>query len=239
MLTIKKLNFEYPKSEFRLNIENLSFEPGEITAVVGGNGSGKTTLFRVLSGVYEPVNPCFYYRGEAVDSYNKMSCNVVMHNASAGLNAKLTVLQNAQLIARLYNGESKESILAIAEELGIIDLLPRYAHSLSAGQKQKSLLLRTLSATPEIIILDEPTTALDVLAIEKTLEWMLLLKEMGKTVIVSTHHLYELAVLKPNIIGLNAGRVVYNEVGENAMRTPGDAKSIIHSIINKDQDEST
>jgi ABC-type multidrug transport system ATPase subunit len=234
MLQITNLKFQYPKSDFSLQIDDLSFKKGEITALVGGNGCGKTTLFRLLSGVYDPEEPCFSYNNGVIKSeLSDLNCTIVMHNAFGGISPRLTVLQNAQFVARLYGSDSSvANITALAESIGFVEYLHKKPPTLSAGQSRKALLLRTLASDPDIILLDEPTTALDVVGIELTLDWMKKLsEEHGKTVIVSTHNLYELAMLRPNIIGLRDGRVVNDISSSEDISSPEKARDLIHTII--------
>ena len=232
MLNIQNLHFKYPNSDFSLNIDNLTLNTGEITALIGGNGCGKTTLFRLLAGVYEPLSPCFSYQGKQANDLTKLNCRIVVHNAYGGISPRLTVMQNAQFIARLYGSDSSEAaIRSLADTIGISDNLNKKATLLSAGQARKALLLRSLASNPDILLFDEPTTALDVVGIEAMLNWIKSLSEMGKTVVVSTHNLYELGMLKPNIVGLRDGRVVCNHDSKEDISTPNKARELVRTII--------
>lgn len=232
MLNIDGLQFNYPDNSFKLKVDHLEFKKGEVTALVGGNGSGKTTLFRLLAGVYEPLFPCFSYDAVKISHHRKLNCNIVLHNAHAGINSRLTVLQNAQLIARLYCSNSSVShIKKLALSLNIEDLLYKKSNMLSAGQSRKALLLRTMASDPDIVLLDEPTTGLDIVGIEVMLCWIKSLSDAGKIVIVSTHHLYELGILRPKVVGLRGGSIVCQLSSIDDMSSPDKAREIIHSII--------
>ena len=232
MLGIKNLRFSYPNSTFTLEIDDLCFKQGEVSAIIGGNGCGKTTLFRLLACVFEPETPCFNYNGVSSVSLNELGCNIVMHNAYGGINPRLTVLQNAQFTARLFGtNASKRHITELAESIGIGDHLEAKSNQISAGQNQKALLLRTLASNPDIVLLDQPTTGLDVVGIETTLLWIKALSEAGKIVIISTHNLYELGMMQPNVIGLRDGKVVCNITSKEDINSPEKAKELIHSII--------
>jgi|TARA_B110000211_G_scaffold172706_1_gene195012 ABC-type multidrug transport system ATPase subunit len=232
MLNIKNLRFSYPNSAFTLTINDLTFKPGEISALIGGNGCGKTTLFRLLSGVYQPEVPCFSFNGVPKTAHSKLDCNIVMHNSYGGISPRLTVLQNAQFVARLYGcNSSKQHITQLAKSIDISEYLEAKSDQLSAGQSQKAMLLRTLASSPDIVLLDEPTTALDVIGIETTLLWINALSKAGKTVIVSTHHLYELGMMQPHVIGLRDGKIVCDITNKEDISSPKKARELIHSII--------
>lgn len=232
MLRINKLRFSYPSSNFTLDIDDLEFTPGEITAIIGGNGCGKTTLFRLMSGVYLPDSPCFSFNGVNTRKSSDMGCSIVMHNAYGGISPRLTVLQNAQFIARLYGADaSVQRIKELASSINCAEYLSEKSNSLSAGQSQKALLLRTLASNPDIVLLDEPTTALDVVGIETTLKWIKSLADIGKTVVVSTHHLYELGMMQPNVVGMKNGKIVCDLKNKNNITSPVQARDLIHSII--------
>lgn len=232
MLQIKDLVFSFPDKEFQLTIPELTVEQGELIGLVGGNGSGKTTLFKLLSGLYCASKGEFIYQGQPYNSILETSLTIVMHNAYGSLNPMLTVFQEVMLVASLYGIANKEdTIRDYSQQLGCEQLLHKYPRELSAGQKQKGMLLRTLSSSPDVVLLDEPTTGLDVCAIENVISWIELLKKQNKTVIVSSHHPYELTSLKPRLIGLKRGEIKINQSFTDEMDSPNKIREMITTLI--------
>jgi len=232
MLEINNLSFTFPGKKFSLTVPKLNLLKGEVIGLVGGNGSGKTTLFKLLAGIYSPESGEFNYQGKTYKSLLQTPLNIVMHNAYGALNPMLTVLQEARLVSTLYGVcDIDETILNFANMLECEDLLSKRQHELSAGQNQRAMLLRTLASSPDVVLLDEPTTGLDVCAIESILQWIDLLKQNGKTVIISSHHPYELAILKPRIIGMKQGQIKIDTSFEEKLNSPEQIRNMITSLI--------
>ncbi|GAA5141213.1 ABC transporter ATP-binding protein [Thalassotalea piscium] len=232
MIEVKNIAFKYPKSDFKLVVKDLTIERGKVIALVGGNGCGKTTLLRLMCGIYQSDDTQVIYQNKQYKSLIELPLRLVMHNAYAGLNPSLTILQQTKLVAKLYGEKHPvEKIRSVAEQLNVTELLHKKPHELSAGQKQRSMLLRTLSVDPDVILLDEPTTGLDIKAIEQIMGWIDFLKSKGKTIIISTHHPYELSILSPRIIGLHNGNVVTDKQSNKAIQGPDWYRDTINKII--------
>jgi ABC-type nitrate/sulfonate/bicarbonate transport system ATPase subunit len=189
---------------------NLEVARGEFVAVVGPSGSGKTTLLNLISGYLAPTRGTIARRGR--------SCMVYQDD---GLFPWLTARQNialglhAQGAAASRNGR----LGAWLERIGLNGFADHYPHQLSGGMRQRVELARALAVEAELLLLDEPFSALDYLTrMQMRGELARLLAESPRTVLLVTHHLEEAAQLADRIVLLagRPGRIV----GELRLTTP-------------------
>ncbi|KAA3624480.1 MAG: ABC transporter ATP-binding protein [Bacteroidetes bacterium] len=195
-------------------VDDLSFDvkAGEIFGLLGPNGAGKTTTLRMLSGLLTPSS------GEAFINGHSMSNQKIEARKSLGfltgemdLYRRLKPLELLKYFGNLYEVPEKEldeRINHLADVFGINDFKDRYCEKLSTGQKQRVSIVRTLVHDPQVVILDEPTTGLDIMASEFILQFIRkMAKEEGKTVIFSTHHLNEVERLCDRIAIIHEGKL--------------------------------
>lgn len=165
----KNVWFRYEKKERDiLQGLDLSVKEGEIFAILGGNGAGKTTMMWLLSSVKKP------YRGKI------------------SIDKKVALLpQNVQnLFSRDSVEEELEGVdVAFIRQMGLDNLLKQHPYDISGGQQQKLALAKVLKENPEILLLDEPTKAIDEIYKEELGEILTELKRQGKTIIMVSHDL--------------------------------------------------
>ncbi|MDP6459533.1 MAG: heme ABC exporter ATP-binding protein CcmA, partial [Candidatus Hydrothermarchaeota archaeon] len=186
---------------------SLTIEEGKSYAILGPNGAGKTTLIKVLSTILKPTSGRVLVNGhdtvkEAADA--KKSIGLVSHNPL--LYEELTVLENLKFYAGLFDVDA--DLGGIMDELGLSHVKDRMVGKLSRGIKQRAAIARALLHKPRILLLDEPTTGLDLKS--RTLFYTLLqeLRAKGATIVMSTHLLEEAANLCSAGVVLNRGRIV-------------------------------
>jgi sodium transport system ATP-binding protein len=209
-------------------VDNLNFEveAGEIFGLLGPNGAGKTTTLRMLSGLLTPSD------GEAFINGNSMSVQKINARKSLGfltgdmdLYRRLKPLELLKYFGDLYEVPKKEledRIQHLADIFGINEFKDRYCEKLSTGQKQRVSIVRTLVHDPQVVILDEPTTGLDIMASEFILQFIRkMAKEEGKTVIFSTHHLGEVERLCDRIAIIHEGGLRHYGTMEEAKSKTG------------------
>lgn len=187
-------------------LKNVSFEVsrGEVVAILGPSGGGKTVLLRCLAGL-EPVTSGkieYFPNGEDLvvtfngnnASADKVFGRISMVFQDLHLWPHMTVLQNiiyAPIFAKgISHKEAVEQAHEICGRLGVEDQLKKYPRELSIGQQQRAAIARTLAMEPELILLDEITSALDPersLEIAKVVES---LAKMGMTMLIVTHHIW-------------------------------------------------
>ena len=190
---------------------SLTVVDGSVTALLGGNGAGKSTTLGMLLGLLEPTSGSIEMLGydlrttrDAIAPYINFSSPYV------DLPNRLTVRQNLTVYGHLYGiPHVKERIDELAERLQIKDLLDSRHGSLSAGQRTRASLAKSLLNNPRLLLLDEPTASLD----PDTADWVrgLLMdyrQETGATIFMSSHNMYEVERMCDDVIVMKKGGIV-------------------------------
>ncbi|MDE1172774.1 MAG: ABC transporter ATP-binding protein [Parvibaculaceae bacterium] len=206
---------------------DLSVMEGEFFTIVGPSGSGKTTLLRMLAGMDQPSDGAIYLRGESLNDMpaNKRPTCLVFQ--SLALFPHMTVGQNIEFALKMRK-IAPAARKARALELMRVVRLPETYYSknvmkCSGGEKQRVALARAFAYDPEILLFDEPLSALDY-KLRKTLEKELkdLHRETGKTFIYITHSLEEAMVMSDRIGVMRDGRLVQVGTPEEIYTKPSD-----------------
>ncbi|HSN96749.1 MAG TPA: ABC transporter ATP-binding protein, partial [Candidatus Nanopelagicales bacterium] len=194
-------------------LDDVSFRvrPGEFITLLGPSGCGKTTLLRIIAGLEHADQGRIVLAGCVVDHLpaNRRQVNTVFQ--SYALFPHLTVFENVAfgLRSRRFPEPQVESrVRAGLDMLRIGDLGRRYPHQLSGGQKQRVALARALVNEPEVLLLDEPLSALDAkLRGEVQVELRRLQRSLGKTFVLVTHDQHEALTVSDRIVVMSRGRV--------------------------------
>lgn len=188
---------------------DMSVEYGQIHALVGLNGAGKTTLLRLLLGMLQPDAGHVTVDGR---SHKDIDWAAVGHLVESPLiYPELTCRQNLTLGARLHGATTSEAAAmaaAVMNELRLTQYSERRAAKLSLGNRRRLGLASALQHKPRLIILDEPTNALDPAAVIRLRETLQRQADSGTAILVSSHHLDEVARIASEISVLNAGRII-------------------------------
>jgi NitT/TauT family transport system ATP-binding protein len=192
---------------------SLSVEPGVIVALLGPSGSGKSTLLRMLSGLAQPSGGEILWHGKPL---GESSPNVAIVFQSFALFPWLTVLENVEvpLLARgMKHTERHRRALRTLHSVGLKGFETAYPKELSGGMKQRVGFARALAVEPEVLFMDEPFSALDVLTAEnlrgELMELWLGKKIPTKSIFLVTHNIEEAVLLADRIVilGRNPGRI--------------------------------
>lgn len=201
ILTIKKLSKIYHtnKSEIpAIKDLNLNIKEGEFVAIVGPSGCGKTTPLSILCSLEEKS------QGEIIYTQGKQKMGYMLQNDT--LFPWLNILDNTLLGLKIEKNITKENIQKVTkllETYGLKDFIKKYPNNLSGGMRQRVALIRTLATNPDILLLDEPFSALDYqtrLAVSDDV-WRIIKKEK-KTTIMITHDIAEAISMADRIIVL-------------------------------------
>ena len=210
----------------KLVLDNISFDlmEGEFLSILGPSGCGKTTLLRILIGL-ESADLGEIIKGDR-DISNLTSfergMGIVFQNYA--LFPNMNVLQNVQYALTLRK-ETKEKAREIAlhtlEQVGLLDQINKRPHQLSGGQQQRVAIARTLATNPDIILLDEPISALDVTNREiMKAELKALQKKFKVTMLFITHDQEEAFFLSDRIMVMNNGLIEQLDTPLNIYRRP-------------------
>jgi sodium transport system ATP-binding protein len=194
--------------------DGVSFEarPGEIFGLLGPNGAGKTTTLRMLSTLMRPSSGTARVNGhDVIEQPARVRSSIGFHTASFSLYPRLTVRETLLYFGRL-NGYPEQRLGARADALierfGMTEYADSRIDKLSSGMKQKAAIARTVVHEPPVVIFDEPTAGLDVLAAIDTHEFMSEAREAGSAVLLSTHIMSEAEKLCDRIAVIDHGRIL-------------------------------
>lgn len=196
----------------------LDVRRGETVALLGRNGAGKSTAIGLLLGLDAPDAGSVRLYGESPERAVRAGRVGAMLQEGRVV-PRLTVRELVTFVARTYPAP-----MPVAETLGLAgltDLAGRRVERLSGGQAQRLRFAVALAGNPELLVLDEPTAALDVEARRAFWESMRAYARRGNTVLFSTHHLEEADAHADRIVVLDRGRVVADNTGEGLRRAAG------------------
>ncbi|CCQ11888.1 Sodium ABC transporter ATP-binding protein [Pseudoalteromonas luteoviolacea B = ATCC 29581] len=193
------------------SVENVSFScnTNEVLGLLGPNGAGKTTTLRMLSTALMPDEGDITIAGQSIVKdpiFGRRSIGFL--SGSTGLYGKLTAKENVSYFAKLHGYRGKALASRLEELFTLLDMhsfLDKRADTLSTGMKQKTNIARAVVHEPQIVVLDEPTTGLDIMTKQTVLQFIQQLKSAGTPVIFSTHHLDEVAMLCDRVHVIDKG----------------------------------
>lgn len=233
IIKIVDLSFSYGNSNNNI-LKNifLEFETNNITGILGRNGSGKTTLLECIMRLNNNYNGQILLYGQNIQKYsiNNLSKIIAYLPQIINKEVEFKVLDYLLFgrapylsINSLPNSDDYEKVYMYAKKIGIEELLYKNFNQLSGGEKQLVRIARTLVQETDMIILDEPTAALDFGNQHKILQILSLLGKEGKTIVFTIHNPNQLIEYNFNVVVLNNSTII----------AKGLAKKIIDNIIIK------
>lgn len=171
-----------------LNNINLSVEKGSIIGFVGKNGSGKTMLFRAICGLIKSDSGRVLLEGKTIGKDYKFLPNTGLLIENIGLYDHLSAFENLKLLNDISKNKlNDDEIKSLIMKFGLKPNDSKVFKKFSLGMKQRLCLAQAFMGNPEILILDEPTNALDKGGVEEIEKMILSEKDKGKTILVSSH----------------------------------------------------
>lgn len=211
MLEIKQLNKTFGKFTAVDNLD-LHIEKGELFGFVGHNGAGKTTTMKIVAGLLAATSGDVYIDGiDAFANRKEIKRKIGYMPDFFGTYDNLKAIEYMEFYASMYGivgKEARQTSLNLMELVNLSDKTECYVDSLSRGMKQRLCLARSLVHNPDLLILDEPASGLDPRARFEMKEIMKNLGSMGKTVIISSHILPELADMCTTIGIMQHGKLI-------------------------------
>jgi sodium transport system ATP-binding protein len=204
------------KGRFFHSVQDVSFccEKGQVLGLLGPNGAGKTTTLRMLSTALQPNAGSVEINGTDV-LLNPIVARqkIGFLSGSTGLYGRLTGRENIRYFAQLHGMSESDTSQRIEELADLLDMqsfLDRRSENFSTGMKQKVSIARAVVHRPEVVILDEPTTGLDIMATQTVLDFIRGLKAQSIPVIFSTHHLDEVDELCDRVTVIDEGNTKFD-----------------------------
>lgn len=202
-----------------LNGITLDIYQGEILALLGVNGAGKTTLSSILVTLNPPTEGDVLFKGTSI--YKDLSAYrhaLGFCPQRPNLDYELTVEENLLFAGRYYlvpEDQLGERVTSLLQQFELTKYAAFNVRALSGGYKQRLLIARSLIHSPEIVIMDEPTVALDPNIRRQLWDKIKELKALGITVVLTTHYLEEAEVLSDRVCILHAGNILLIDTSEN------------------------
>ncbi len=207
-------------------LEDLSLEipQGAIYGLIGPNGAGKTTLLRILGALIPPTTGQVWFDNEEVtQSPSTIQRKVGYMPDFFGVYPDLTSWEYLEFYAGIHGISHRKRSSVVSDLLELVDLTPKrdaLVETLSRGMQQRLCLARALIHDPDVLLLDEPASGLDPRARVEFRELLRTLQGMGKTIVISSHILLELAEMCSDIAIIRAGQLVMS----------GDVEQVTHSL---------
>ncbi len=212
IVEIKAVTCGYEKQEVLTDV-SLTIMPGDFVGLLGPSGSGKTTLLRTVLGAVDLYEGEVLVNGVAT-AKKRPRVGYVPQLETIDWNFPVTV-QEVVMMGRTmenklfpwYRKEEKDLAAEMMSRLGILDLADRHIRELSGGQQQRVFLARALISSPQLLLLDEPTSGVDIKTRDDVMHLLHDLNHDGVTIIITTHEINAVAVHLPWIVCL-AGRIL-------------------------------
>ncbi|OFI47943.1 proline/glycine betaine ABC transporter ATP-binding protein [Floricoccus penangensis] len=227
IIEFKDVNKNYDQKKALQDI-NLQIREGEIFVLVGPSGSGKTTSLKMINGLIPVTSGEILFKGKDIHEYDlqKMRWQMGYVLQQIALFPNMTVKENIELIPSMLKW-SKEDMKDLAsnllQEVGLSPekYLKRYPKELSGGEQQRVGIIRAIASKPDIILMDEPFSALDPISRESLQNLVLdIHKNLQTTIVFVTHNMQEALLLADRIAIMRDGQIIQCDTPENISDNP-------------------
>ena len=215
-IEIKTLNAYYDKLHVLNNI-NLNIEKGEILSLIGPSGSGKSSLLKMLVGLLKPKSGNVILNNNQLNYSNNSDLRTIREKIAIvfqqfNLFQNMNVLKNVCIaptkIQKRDKKQVEEQAINLLEKVGLKDKLKSYPDELSGGQQQRVAIARALCLNPEILLLDEVTSALDPELVQEVLDSVRLLASEGMTMLIVSHEMSFVKEVSSRVVFMDNGSIV-------------------------------
>ena len=221
---------------------SLTIESGSFVVLIGPSGCGKTTTLKLINKLIEPTSGEIYIDGKAISKEDpiKLRRNIGYVIQNICLFPHLTIKENIELIPKLKGEKTEQEISDNTERLiKMVGLDPdeflyKYPSELSGGQQQRIGVIRAIATDADIILMDEPFSALDPITRTQLQEWLYeLQQELKKTIIFVTHDMDEALKLADKICIMQGGKIQQYDTAENLLKHP--VNNFVKDFIGSDR----
>jgi ABC-2 type transport system ATP-binding protein len=216
------LVFEHVSKSFgsnqALRAVSLTVEPGKVVGLVGHNGAGKSTLMRTAVGLLRPDAGEVTVGGEPVGQLGRLGGLIAASFDASTLPAQWSAVTAVRVTAELA-GVPEARVGAVLELVGLTDAARKRIGQFSMGMRQRLAIALALVGEPKVLILDEPTNALDPVITHDLWDWVAQHAARGTSVLISSHNLAEVEQLADRIVVMQKGEVVRNAAKDELLDT--------------------
>lgn len=221
---------------YALNHLELTINRGEVYGFVGPNGAGKTTTMKLITGLLKPTSGELLIEDQNIIKYpQEVKRKIGYMPDFFGIYDNLKVMEYMEFYASIYGLDGRKATQRCGELLDLVNLHQKseeYVDGLSRGMKQRLCLARCLIHDPELLILDEPASGLDPRARVEMKSILRNLKTMGKTILISSHILPELAEICTNIGIIDQGKMVLSGTVDSILHNFNESNPLIIRFTN-------
>ncbi len=228
MIKFEKLNKKFGKLVVLNNLD-LEINTGGVFAILGPNGSGKTTLIKSILGMVIPNSGQIFYKGHSILKKWQYRKNINYLPQIANFPANLSVNELIKMVKNLRAENTNEQHLI--ELFGLTPFLKQKLGNLSGGTKQKVNIVLTFMFDNELIILDEPTTGLDPIALINLKDLINTARKSGKTILITSHIMSFVEEISDEIVFLLDGKI-YFKGSITQLKTQTESSSLEIAIAN-------
>lgn len=216
MIRFKQVSKQFPNGTFAVRSLDLEIKKGEFFVLIGPSGSGKTTTLKMINRLIELSNGWVWINGKKISDYDihELRWNIGYVLQQIALFPHMTIAENIAIVPELKNWGKEKITARVNELLKMVGLDPgdycnRKPSELSGGQQQRVGVIRALAADPEILLMDEPFSALDPFTREKLQDDLLKIqRKLKKTIVFVTHDMQEALKLGDRICLMKEGEIV-------------------------------
>ena len=227
VVTIKHLNKVFGTHEVLKDI-SFSVQSGEVVTIIGSSGSGKSTLLRCVNLLEKPTSGEILYNGKNIldedTNIYEYRTHLGMVFQQFNLFNNLNVLENCTVgpikVLKKSKEEAEEIAKGFLEKVGMSAYLNARPRQLSGGQKQRVAIARALSMQPDVLLFDEPSSALDPEMVNEVLETMKSLAHTGLTMIIVTHEMEFARDVSDRVIFMDKGVIAEEGTAEQIFTNP-------------------
>lgn len=231
MIRVNNLNFSYTKKPF---LENINFEvgKGEIFGFLGPSGAGKSTLQKILTGLITTYTGSAVINGvESREHKDDFYENIGVDFEFPSLYEKMTARQNLHFFGSLYSGKLQD-VEVLLNRVGLLQDAEKRVSDYSKGMKSRLNFIKALLHDPDILFLDEPTSGLDPSNSRIMKDIILMEKQKGKTIILTTHNMTDAAELCDRVAFIVDGNIKALDTPHNLIMSRG-ATKICYTFYDK------
>lgn len=186
---------------------NLTLESGKVYGFIGKNGSGKTMLLRLVAGLLRPTEGKVYVDGQDIYSMKGILPDIGIIIENVGVYPEFTGFKNLKMLAKIKNKIKDSDIEEAISRVGLDPHDKRIVKKYSLGMRQKIVIAQAIMERPDILVLDEPTNALDDSGIELFRKIIKEEKERGAVILMASHNKEDIAVLCDDIYQIKGGEL--------------------------------
>lgn len=229
MILFKNITKKYRTKKI-LNDITLEIDKGTLVALIGESGCGKTTLLKMLNRLIKPTSGDIFINNENIKNINEINLrrNMGYVIQNTGLFPHMTIKENIELIPKIEKKEKaeiEEQTIKLMQMVGLVpeDFLDRYPSELSGGQQQRIGIARAFAMDPEIVLMDEPFSALDPMTRSDLQDQIMSLQaKWKKTIVFVTHDMDEAIKIADKICIMRNGNILQYDTPETILKYPVD-----------------